>query len=153
MYNTAQYQEEVAMATMGLTILCWLVGIGTLLAGLIGISNVMQVSVKERTKEIGIYRALGASPRVIIRQILTECLVLALTTGFLGMIAGLAAVSALRSSLAAGATDDDMLTNPYAPFLITIISFIILVGGAVAAGWRPVKQAMKIKAIDALRQE
>ena len=152
-YNTAQYQEEVAMATMGLTILCWLVGIGTLLAGLIGISNVMQVSVKERTKEIGIYRALGASPRVIIRQILTECLVLALTTGFLGMIAGLAAVSALRSSLAAGATDDDMLTNPYAPFLITIISFIILVGGAVAAGWRPVKQAMKIKAIDALRQE
>ena len=152
-YNTAQYQEEVAMATMGLTILCWLVGIGTLLAGLIGISNVMQVSVKERTKEIGIYRALGASPRVIIRQILTECLVLALTTGFLGMIAGLSAVSALRSSLAAGATDDDMLTNPYAPFLITIISFIILVGGAVAAGWRPVKQAMKIKAIDALRQE
>ena len=93
------------------------------------------------------------SPRVIIRQILTECLVLALTTGFLGMIAGLSAVSALRSSLAAGATDDDMLTNPYAPFLITIISFIILVGGAVAAGWRPVKQAMKIKAIDALRQE
>ena len=69
------------------------------------------------------------------------------------MIAGLSAVSALRSSLDAGATDDDMLTNPYAPFLITIISFIILVGGAVAAGWRPVKQAMKIKAIDALRQE
>lgn len=133
--------------------LCWLVGIGTLLAGLIGISNIMQVMVKERTQEIGIYRALGAQPRTIIRQILSESLLLTFAAGFLGMMLGLAILLMLRESMAASATNGDLISNPYIPFGLSVIALMILVVGGLIAGYIPVRSAIRIKAIEALQNE
>lgn len=152
-YNTAQYQEEMGGAMMGVTMLCWLVGIGTLLAGLIGISNIMQVTVKERTQEIGVYRALGAQPIVIIRQILSESLVLTFVAGFLGLMSGLVIVIVLRHALAATANNGDMVSNPYIPFSLAVTALLFLVIGGLVAGYIPVKKALQIKAIEALKAE
>lgn len=152
-YNTAEYQEEMGGALAGINMLCWLVGIGTLLAGLIGISNIMQVMVKERTQEIGIYRALGAQPKAIVRQILSESLLLTFTAGFLGMMLGLAILLMLRESLAASATNGDLISNPYIPFGLSVIALMILVVGGLIAGYIPVRSAIRIKAIEALQSE
>ena len=74
----------------GINILIWIVGIGTLLAGAVGVSNIMLVTVRERTKEIGIRRALGACPRSILMQIMSESLILTLLAGFFGLFMGVA---------------------------------------------------------------
>lgn len=152
-YNTALYQEEMGGALVGINLLCWLVGIGTLLAGLIGISNIMQVMVKERTQEIGVYRALGAQPSAIIRQILSESLLLTFAAGFFGMMLGLGMLIMLRESLAASATNGDLISNPYIPFGLSVVALLVLVAGGLLAGYVPVRSAIRIKAIEALRDE
>ena len=152
-YNTAQYQEEMGGAKVGVDLLCWLVGIGTLLAGLIGISNIMQVTVKERTQEIGVYRALGAQPHVIIWQILSESLLLTFVSGFIGLLTGLVSLEVIRQSLAPTANDGDMILNPYVPFGLAVIALLILLVGGLIAGYIPVKKAIQIKAIEALRSD
>lgn len=135
----------------GLDILIWLVGLGTLLAGLIGISNIMMVTIKERTQEIGVRRALGALPETIIKQIMCESLTLTLGSGFVGLFCGTWALSALRSLI--GSQEGSMFQNPYMPFAPAIACLFILVLGGLFAGWMPARRAMKIKAIEALREE
>jgi putative ABC transport system permease protein len=137
--------------TGGINSLVWLVGLGTLLAGLIGIANIMMVTVKERTQEIGVRRALGAQPGVIIRQIMCESLVLTLAAGIVGIVAGfwgLYTVNLLISTEEGG-----MFVNPHVPFWAALSALIILVLGGLFAGWLPAKRAMAIKAIEALREE
>lgn len=73
------------MLFLGISILIWIVGLGTLLAGVVGVSNIMMVTVRERTREIGIRRALGAKPKSILMQIMYESLVLTALAGFLGI--------------------------------------------------------------------
>src|SRR5690554_7281360 len=82
---------------IGINLLIWIVGIGTLIAGAVGVSNIMLVTVRERTKEIGIQRAIGARPWTIISQILTESVFLTTLAGFLGLALGTLILSAVRS--------------------------------------------------------
>ena len=125
---------------------------GTLLAGLIGISNIMLVTVKERTQEIGVRRALGALPGVILRQIMMESLVLTAAAGFAGLCLGIWLLDILRGMMSEGG-DNMTFTNPYVPFWTAIASLTILVLGGLLAGWMPARRALQIKAIDALREE
>ena len=152
---TVNLGEQIAMFVnlfTGLNILIWIVGLGTLLAGLIGISNIMLVTVKERTQEIGVRRALGALPGVIIRQIMMESLVLTAAAGFAGLCLGIWLLDMLRGMMAEGG-DNMTFTNPYVPFWTAIASLTILVLGGLLAGWMPARRALQIKAIDALREE
>lgn len=152
---TVNLGEQIGMFInlfTGMNILIWIVGLGTLLAGLIGISNIMIVTVKERTQEIGVRRALGAMPEVIIRQIMLESLTLTAIAGFGGLCLGIWLLSILRNMLAEGG-DNMTFTNPYVPFWTAIASLVILVLGGLFAGWMPARRAMRIKAIDALREE
>jgi putative ABC transport system permease protein len=146
-----QVLNQFEIMTGGINSLVWLVGLGTLLAGLIGIANIMMVTVKERTQEIGVRRALGAQPGVIIRQIMCESLVLTLAAGIVGIVAGfwgLYTVNLLISTEEGG-----MFVNPHVPFWAALSALIILVLGGLFAGWLPAKRAMAIKAIEALREE
>jgi len=134
---------------IGIAALIWIVGMGTLIAGVVGISNIMLVTVKERTNEIGIKRALGAKPKVITRQIMMESLTLTFIAGFLGMFFGI-----LILVLAEQATQTaEMFSNPTISFAMAIIGSIILVISGLIAGIIPAKNALRIKAIDALREE
>jgi putative ABC transport system permease protein len=135
---------------LGIASLIWIVGMGTLLAGVVGISNIMLVTVKERTNEIGIKRALGAKPTVITRQIMLESLLLTFIAGFLGMFFG---ILILVLTEQATKSSEGMFANPTISFTMAIVGTVILILSGLIAGIIPAKYALKIKAIDAIREE
>lgn len=137
----------------GIDMLIWIIGIGTLIAGLVGISNIMLITVKERTKEFGIRRALGASPNKILMQILSESLFLTATAGVAGMCVGVWLLSLLNIALEQQASPDTMFRNPCMPFGAAIGALIVIILGGVLAGAIPARRALKIKAIEALAEE
>ena len=135
----------------GVELLILIVGLGTLLAGLIGISNIMLVTIKERTKEIGIRRALGARPRIIILQIMLEALTLTVVAGIAGIIVGTWVLLLLNNVLGGGT--DALISRPMIPPAYAFGSLFILVCGGLASGYVPARKALKIKAIEALRDD
>ena len=135
----------------GTHILIWIVGLGTLIAGLIGISNIMLVTVRERTQEIGILRAIGAKPFDIFKSIMLETLVLTLSAGLTGLCTAVWLLDVLAGLLPQG--DDAVFTRPIIPFWTAIGALLILVAGGLLAGWIPAQRAVAIKPIDALREE
>jgi putative ABC transport system permease protein len=134
---------------IGIAALIWIVGMGTLFAGVVGISNIMLVTVKERTNEIGIKRALGAKPKVITRQIMMESLTLTFMAGFLGMFFGILTLVLIEQATQTAG----MFANPTISFTMAIVGTSILVLSGLIAGIIPAKNALRIKAIDALREE
>jgi putative ABC transport system permease protein len=134
---------------LGVNILIWLVGIGTLLAGVIGVSNIMMVTVKERTQEIGIRRALGARPRQIVSQILSETALLTSIAGMLGIVFGVIILQVVDVMLRNGEETSGFMMN----FWTAISAAIVLLSLSILTGLAPAWHAMKIKAIEALREE
>lgn len=137
----------------GIRGLIWVVGIGTLLAGVIGISNIMLVIVKERTREIGIMRALGATPVKIITQIVGEAVFLTTIAGYIGLVIGVFIIELIDRNLPPPATSNTMFLHPNIDFNVAIMSLIILVISGMFAGLIPARRAISIKPIDALRFE
>ena len=135
----------------GSDILIWIVGLGTLLAGLIGITNIMLVTVRERTQEIGIRRAIGARPSDIIKDIMLESLMLTIGAGLAGLCVAVWILQVVDSMLPQG--DDMLFQRLTIPFWTAIASLLILVAGGLQAGWIPTRRALDIKPIDALREE
>lgn len=138
----------------GIDILVWLVGLGTLLAGIIGISNIMMVTVKERTREIGVRRAIGAKPWNIISQVMSESLALTAMAGLLGLSAGVFLLDVVDRVLTMQPKDSDiMIVNPSVNIGTAIAATIVLLFCGMLAGLIPAWRAMQIKAIDAIRDE
>lgn len=138
---------------LGINFLTWFVGTLTLIAGVIGISNIMLVIIKERTKEIGIQRAIGATPSKIISQIIMESVFLTFIAGLIGMIIGVAIIEGINLVLSHAPSQDTMFANPEVDLKAVITSFILLVISGVFAGMIPALKAIKIKPIEALRAE
>jgi len=130
--------------------LIWFVGLGTLFAGAIGVSNIMLVTVRERTKEIGIRRALGATPRNIIVQILSESIVLTLIAGVTGLMFGVGILSIVGYGLEKG---NSFFRDPQISFVVALGSLFILLIIGTLAGFIPANRAMNIKPIEAIREE
>jgi putative ABC transport system permease protein len=125
------------------------VAIGTLIAGVIGISNIMVFVVKERTKELGIRKALGASPKSVIAMILQESVFITLISGYFGLISGIVILKNIGTAL----EEDYFIKNPYVDLSTAITAtFILIIFGAIA-GYIPAKRAANIKPIIALRDE
>lgn len=135
----------------GINALIWIVGLGTLFAGVIGVSNIMLVVVKERTKEIGIKRAIGATPYNIITQTIIESLIITGFAGVAGLIFGVAVVEGLSYFLQGIETSN--FANPEINLEIAIKAIIVLMISGVFAGMIPARRAVQIKPIDALRTE
>ena len=134
----------------GVNFLIWLIGIGTLLAGAIGVSNIMMVTVKERTTEIGIRRAIGATPKTILSQIISESILLTAVAGMSGILFG---VSLLQMIELANTTDGILSAHFQINFWTAIAAAVLLsvLGGL--AGLAPAWRAMSIKPVDAMRDE
>lgn len=137
----------------GIAGLIWIVGIGTLLAGVIGISNIMLVIVKERTQEIGIQRALGATPMNVISQIITESVILTSVAGYFGLVAGVALVEGINYALEKSGVQSEMFQRPEVDFQVAVTALTILIISGALAGLVPARRAVRIKPIDALRDE
>ena len=136
---------------IGTHTLIWIVGLGTLIAGLIGITNIMLVTIRERTQEIGIRRAIGAKPVHIIMDIMVESLVLTLSAGLIGLCTAVWMLDGLAKLLPQG--EGAVFTNPIVSFWTAITAMLVLVAGGLLAGWMPVKRALAIQPTDALREE
>jgi putative ABC transport system permease protein len=132
-----------------LAIIFALVAFGTIIAGIIGISNIMVYVVKERTKEIGIRKAIGATPRSVISVILLESIFITTISGFLGMILGMALLSTLGDKL----MDDYFVLNPGIGTGLAISATLVLILFGSLAGYVPAKRAARIKPIEALNDE
>lgn len=152
-FNLSEMLGSFQALFIGIGILIWIVGAGTLLAGLIGISNIMLVTVKERTQEIGIRRALGAKPLSILSQIMAESIMLTGAAGICGLLLGVWILAAIGNGLDSNPSEGSMFMAPQIPFSVGLIALTILVAGGLLAGWMPARRAMKIKAIEALRDE
>ncbi|MCK9616597.1 MAG: ABC transporter permease [Lentimicrobiaceae bacterium] len=153
-FNLEVQYKKMKGLFAGINGLIWLVGIGTLIAGVIGISNIMLVIVKERTKEMGIRRALGASPSIIIRQIIAESVFLTTMAGYMGLVIGVGLLELINFLLSkSGGAKDTMFKNPEVDFNVAIMALLILIISGVLAGIIPAKRAVKIKPIEALRDE
>lgn len=152
--NIAAQFDTFNMLFTGIDMLVWLVGMGTLLAGIIGVSNIMMVTVKERTKEIGVRRALGAKPFNIISQIMSESLLLTAMAGLMGLSLGVFILDLINKVLSAQPEGSDMpLKDPAVSIEVAIAATAVLLFCGLLAGLIPAWRAMQIKAIDAIREE
>ena len=152
-FNMSEIFNTFRNLFLGIHLLIWIVGMGTLFAGAVGISNIMLVSVKERTNEIGIRRAIGAKPNSIMNQIIGESIVLTFISGFMGLFIAVLILAGANEIISANASPDSMFGNPQISFNLAVISFAILLISGLFAGFLPAKNALLIKAIDALRDE
>ena len=151
--NIAEMFQTFNLLFTGIDVLIWIVGMGTLLAGIIGVSNIMMVTVKERTKEIGVRRALGAKPFDIISQVISESLLLTAMAGLLGLSAGVFLLDFINRLLLAMPSDEIIIKDPSVNIQTAVIATVILLVCGLLAGLIPAWRAMQIKAIDALRDE
>lgn len=149
-FNTEMMFSMVDNMFRGINMLIWLVGIGTLLAGAIGVSNIMMVTVRERTVEIGIRRAIGATPRNILSQIIQESILL---TSIAGMSGILFVVLVLQWLEMANTTDGVAAAHFQISFWTAIGAVVLLSVLGVLAGLAPALRAMSIKPVDAMRDE
>jgi putative ABC transport system permease protein len=127
----------------------WVVGIGTLFAGVVGVSNIMIISVQERTLEIGIRKALGATPASIIRMILMEALLLTGVAGYVGLTAGVACVELARRYLA----DNEYVRDPTVDVRVGVVATLLLVAAGALAGVVPASKAARVRPVVAMRAE
>lgn len=138
---------------LGINVLIWIVGMGTLLAGVVGVSNIIMVTVRERTKEIGVRRALGARPVTIVMQIIKESMVLTVLAGFFGLAAGVWVMDFVDKFILSQMTGSLSFQNPQIDFASAVLAAVVILVSGVLAGILPAIRALQIKAIDAIREE
>ena len=149
-FNTELMFQMINNLFKGVNILIWLIGLGTLRAGAIGVSNIMMVTVRERTTEIGIRRAIGATPKMILSQIISESIVLTLVAGMSGILFGVMILQMLEMYN----TEDGIIeTHFQVSFWTAIFCAFVVSSLGVLAGLAPAARAMSIKPVDAMRDE
>ncbi|WP_034061186.1 ABC transporter permease [Lacinutrix jangbogonensis] len=144
--NLANESKIVNQMTGGLGVMVLVIGFGTLIAGIVGISNMMIFIVKERTKEIGIRKALGAEPKSIVSIILLESILITIIAGFLGLLLGMGVLELAKPIL-----EEFFIKDPSVSWSIVIGALITLIIAGAIAGYLPAKKASRIKPIVALR--
>jgi putative ABC transport system permease protein len=150
-WNMEKEFSKIQGLFAGISMLVWVVGIGTLLAGVIGVSNIMLIIVKERTKEIGVRRAIGATPMSIISQIVAESILLTSLAGYLGLVAGVFLMEGISKAIEGQETG--MFYQPGVELHVAIKAIVIVVVCGALAGIIPARKAVAIKPVEALRYE
>ena len=158
MWNTTTGAEQSANAMNILHISLWVIGLLTLISGIVGISNIMLITVKERTHEFGIRKALGARSWSILKGVIIESTVITTVFGYVGMVLGLFATEYLNyvggeSKVMLGDMTMTVFSNPTVDFPICIEALAVMVLAGVVAGLVPARKAVKVKPIEALRAE
>ena len=156
-WNTLEQFTQAQGVFGGIRAFIWIIGIMTIIAGIVGVSNIMIILVKERTKEIGVRKAIGASPFSIIQLVLTESLFITALAGFFGMFMGMGLLYVVNIVLTQAAQGNDMInyvfSNPSADFGVAATATVVLIIAGLVAGFIPARKASAIKPIEALRDE
>lgn len=152
-FDLGNEYKKMTNLFFGIDTLIWIVGLGTLFAGIVGVSNIMLIVVKERTKEIGIQRALGATPKHIRTQIMMESIFLTAIAGYVGLTLGVAVIELIDYVLVSSGSDSQMFSRPEVDFNKAISALVILIIAGAFAGIIPAQRAVSLKPIEALRDE
>jgi putative ABC transport system permease protein len=150
-WNSEEEFKKILGLFKGISLLVWVVGVGTLLAGVIGVSNIMLIIVNERTKEIGIRRAIGASPYSIISQVIAESILITTLAGYLGLVSGIFLMEAIN--VAIQGQDTGMFHQPGVEIAVALKALTILIVCGALAGIIPARKAVSISPVEALRNE
>lgn len=150
-FNIAKLFNKIFGLFNSIGFLFWVIGFGVLITGVIGVSNIMHVVVKERTKELGIKRAIGAKPSLVVGQIINESVFLTTFAGFWGLFLGVIIVELIGK--ATEGSPNPQILNPYVDINVAFIALGVLVFFGVLAGLLPAQRAIRIKPVDALRYE
>ena len=134
-----------------ISLFIWFVGIGSIIAGVIGVSNIMLIIVKERTKEIGVRKALGATPSSIVTMIVQEAIFLTSLAGYLGMLCGMGLIIAIQTVMKQNNIEAEFFRNPEVDIKMVLIALGILVVSGGLAGLIPALQAVKINPVVAMK--
>lgn len=148
-WNRFKQQLQMSTGMQILELAVWIIGLFTMLSGIIGVSNIMFVSVKERTHEIGIRRAIGAKPHNILTQIITESVAITALFGYIGVFLGVLIMGLINSVIG----ETDFMTNARVDISIAIKVTIVLIIAGCLAGLFPALKALKVKPVEALRDE
>jgi putative ABC transport system permease protein len=152
-FNMAEPMKRVTGLFVGIDIFIWFVGLGTLMAGIVGISNIMIITVKERTKEIGIRKALGATPFHIVSTLLLESTLVTGVAGYVGLVIGVGLLELVAFALRSTGAKLPYFVNPGVDFKLALIALALLVGVGVLAGLMPALRAARITPTEAMKSE
>jgi len=148
-WNKSEEVRKVGALFGGIRMFIWIIGIGTIIAGIVGVSNIMIISVKERTKEIGIRKAMGATPTSIISLIFQESILITGVAGYVGMLLGVGLLEIVSKYM----PPSDFFVNPEANFSLAVSATILLIIAGAIAGFVPALKAAKVKPVEALKDE
>jgi putative ABC transport system permease protein len=148
-WNKSEDVKRFRALFAGIRLFIWIIGIGTIIAGIVGVSNIMMIVVKERTKEIGIRKSLGATPGSIIALIMQEAITITAFAGYIGLVLGVGLLELISKNMPAS----EFFRNPEADFSIAISATLLLVLAGAMAGFFPAMKAAKVKPVEALRDE
>ncbi len=150
--NVEEFQKFMSLFE-GIRIFVWIVGFGTIIAGIVGVSNIMLIVVKERTREIGVRKAIGATPRSIIRLFLQESITITLIAGYMGLIAGIGLIEFINWAMMHFGIETEFFRNPSVDLRTAVFATILLVVAGALAGFFPARKAAKVNPIMALKEE
>jgi len=146
-WNSFENYMQMQTIFKGIRLFIWIIGIGTIVAGIVGVSNIMIIIVKERTREIGIRKALGATPLSVVSLVLFESVIITTFAGYIGLVLGVGLLEVMSG------ISTDFFTNPEADFGLAVSATLLLIIAGALAGFVPAQRAARIKPIEALRDE
>ena len=152
-FNMAEPTKRINGLFTGINVFIWFVGLGTLMAGIVGISNIMIITVKERTREIGIRKALGATPFKIVSTLLLESTLVTAVAGYVGLVCGVGLLELVAFALRTAGAKMPYFMNPEVDFQVAMTAIALLVGVGIIAGLMPALRAARITPIEAMRAE
>ncbi len=127
----------------------WVIGIGTLLAGVVGVSNIMMIAVKERTREIGVRKAIGATPWSVLGLVLQEAVLITAVAGYVGLVVGVLVLEVMSRAI----SGSDFFRNPEVHFGVAVSATLLLIFAGTVAGFFPARRAAAVRPVEALREE
>ncbi len=148
-WNSIENYEKFMNLFAGIRLFIWIIGAGTIISGIVGVSNIMMIVVKERTKEIGIRKALGATPFSIVSLILQESVLITALAGYIGLVLGVGLLELVSDFL----PSLDYFANPEINMNVALIATGLLVVSGAIAGYVPARKAASVKPVIALRDE
>ncbi|HLO90529.1 MAG: ABC transporter permease [Chloroflexota bacterium] len=147
-WNSVEEFTRFQKLFAGIRLFIWIIGFGTIVAGIVGVSNIMMIVVKDRTKEIGIRKAIGATPWSIISLVLQEAVLITSFAGYIGLVLGVVVLETVGSKI-----ESNFFSHPEVNLHVAIYALILLVFSGMVAGFIPARKAAAIKPIEALRDE